>query len=498
MEIELKLLLDAASRSTVESHPAFAAAAAQAETRQETTTYFDTPDLTLRQRGASLRVRHAVSRFVQTVKLDASGATIGARGEWEWDVASASPDLAKLNALPEEAAFVREAAERVGPVFKTEIERTAWQLALGQGTEVEAVIDQGSVEADSRRAPIFEVELELKAGSPAPLFELAIELAERAGLRYGPQSKAERGYRLVSSEAAPKRRTEDLDLDRKVTIGEAVPLLINTAVRELAAEIPGAASRNVEAVHRMRAAIRKLRTLLVLFAPYLDRAAAQRFNAVLREFGRVLGAGRDWDVFLTETLPKAEASMEPAGLGLLRGPAEALSAEAHARVGDAVESPRLTGLILGLGAWTADAGWLHEAEPDALLRDLLPQLLTRLEKRVRKRARHLDGHAAHALHDLRKALKKLRYGVEDVEPLFKHKRVGHYLKSIKDILAVLGDINDAAVTVERAFEVAPPERPEFAPAVAALLRWNDDRRGKAIRKLDRKLHKFLGATPFWV
>ena len=213
----------------------------------------------------------------------------------------------------------------------------------------------------------------------------------------------------------------------------------------------------------MRAAIRKLRTLLVLFAPYLDRAAAQRFNAVLRDLGRVLGAGRDWDVFLTETLPKAEASMEPAGLALLRAPAEALSAEAHARVGDAVESPQLTGLILGLGAWTADAGWLREAEPDALLRDLLPQLLTRLEKRVRKRARHLDGHAAHDLHDLRKALKKLRYGVEDVEPLFKHKRVSHYLKSIKDILAVLGDINDAAVTVERASEVAPPERPELAP-----------------------------------
>ena len=87
---------------------------------------------------------------------------------------------------------MREAAERVGPVFKTEIERTAWQLALGQGTEVEAVIDEGSVEADSRRAPIFEVELELKAGSSAPLFELA-HRARRAGrppLRPAEQSRA--------------------------------------------------------------------------------------------------------------------------------------------------------------------------------------------------------------------------------------------------------------------------------------------------------------------
>ena len=134
----------------------------------------------------------------------------------------------------------------------------------------------------------------------------------------------------------------------------------------------------------------------------------------------------------------------------------------------------------------------------ALLRDLLPELLTRLEKRVRKRARHLDGHAAHDLHDLRKALKKLRYGVEDVEPLFKHKRVSHYLKSIKDILAVLGDINDAAVTVERTGEVAPADRPELAPSAASLLRWNDDRRRKALRKLDGKLHKFFGARPFWV
>lgn len=497
MEMELKLLLDPASRSIIESHPVFAGAAAGKQQREETTTYFDTPDLELRRCGTSLRVRRSGSRFIQTVKLDAPAADIGVRGEWEWPVASASLEPARLASLPDGAAAVRQVVDRVQPIFVTEIQRTVWHLALDQGTSVEAVLDQGVVQAGARRAPICEVELELKQGSTAPLFQLAIDLADRAALRYGSQSKAERGYGLISDEMPPRQPTSGLVLDRKATIADSFPRLVNAALRELVAEIPGAASRNVEGVHRMRAAIRKLRTLLVLFAPHLDRAAAQGFNGVLRDLGRVLGQGRDWDVFLTETLPEAEAQIHGATLNLLRLCAEARSAEAHAAVSEAMRAPALTGLILGLGAWTAESGWLGGAAPDALLRDLLPQLLARLERKVRKRAKHLDGLAAEDLHALRKAVKKLRYSIEDVGSLFKHKAVHPYLKSLKAVLAVLGAINDAAVTVGRVGDVAPRERPELAPDAATLLKWNEHRRGKALRKLNGKMKTFLAQEAFW-
>ena len=497
METELKLLLDPASRSVIESHPLFAEAETNGEIRKEVTTYFDTPELELRRRGISLRVRRSGSGFIQAVKLDAPDGNIGVRGEWEWRVASASIDHAKLVSLPDAAASVRHVADRVQPIFVTKIKRKVWHLALDQATSVEAVLDEGKVQADDRQAPICEVELELKQGSRAPLFQLAIDLADRAGLRYGSQSKAERGYELLSDEFPPRPHASSLSLGRKATIADAFPSLVQAALRELAAEIRGAASRNVEAVHRMRAAIRKLRTLLVLFAPHLDEAAAQRFNGVLRDLGGVLGQGRDWDVFLTETLPEAEAHLDGAALNLLRPAAEARSAQAHAEVSEAMRASLLTGLILGLGAWTADAGWLRGTEPDEPLRDLLPHLLARLEKKVRKRAKHLDGLAAEDLHALRKSLKKLRYSVEDVQSLFKRKPVHRYLRSLKAVLSVLGEINDASVTVGRVGDVAPQERPELAPSAAALLKWNEHRRGEALRKLDGKLQKFLAEEPFW-
>ena len=56
----------------------------------------------------------------------------------------------------------------------------------------------------------------------------------------------------------------------------------------------------------MRVAIRRLRSLLVLFERFLEPHVSERFEEELRRLGQVLGVARDWDVFLTDTLPRAE------------------------------------------------------------------------------------------------------------------------------------------------------------------------------------------------
>jgi inorganic triphosphatase YgiF len=73
-----------------------------------------------------------------------------------------------------------------------------------EGADVEAAIDQGEVVADvngeSRRAPICEIELELKHGDAGALNALSAELAQAVhGLRPDDVSKAQRGYRLRES-----------------------------------------------------------------------------------------------------------------------------------------------------------------------------------------------------------------------------------------------------------------------------------------------------------
>lgn len=497
MELEVKLLLGAASRDLVESHPAFAAAERRA-TRALRATYYDDEDRTLHKRAASLRVREAGGAFVQTVKTSSPADAFASRSEWEWPVDSVDLDTTKLADLPGDAAWIGSAASRFGPVFTTEIDRDTWLIELDGGTVVEAVIDIGIIRAGDKFASVGEVELELKRGGAGPLFELAADLADRADLRYGVETKAERGYALLEGttpaavpEPAPR------DLDGGISVGEAFPLLVAAALREFAAEMPAAAAGDVEGVHRLRAAIRKLRTLLVLFAPHLERGAARRFNAALRNLGTVLGGGRDWDVFLTETLPSAREDLPGSEIDLLAGPAEERRRSARAAIAAELGGPLPTRLILGLGAWTAREGWLKRGDTDDTLADGVPDLLDRLHRKVRKRSRHLDDLDSEGLHALRKAMKKLRYATEDVGSLFEQKSVKRYHKAIKAVLSLLGEINDDAVTETLLDEIAPDERPELAPPAAALGGWAAGRRKTALHKLKGRMQAFEDVDRFW-
>ena len=501
METEIKLLLPPASRTIVEAHPFFAATPPNIS--QNVSTYYDTPDLALRQRGVSLRVRRCGDSFVQTVK-DRDGASgFASRGEWEWAIASEALDPAVMAGDEDALTLVAEVLDRVAPVFVTDIARAKRMLSLEGGTLVEAAIDEGEVRAGDRHAAICEVELELKGGAAGPLFRLAADLARSAALRLGPDSKSERGYALLTDDGPPHLGAAGTVIPADARLGDVFPMLLSAACRNFAAELSGAGRGDVEGVHRLRAAIRKTRTLFVLFAPVLEPAATARFNGGLRDFGQVLGSGRDWDVFLTETLAEAEADLGADQLRPVRDAAAARDRDAHAAVAAAVDSPLPTDLLLGLSLWTADDTWLagdaerRETTADVAFAKVLPDLLDKLEGKVAKRGRHLKSLDTDDLHDLRKALKKLRYACEDVSSLFKPKAVDHYVGACKKVLQDLGRINDAAVTEVRVADLAPRERLDLAPVAASLLRWNEARRRTSERELRGRWRKFRRQDPFW-
>ncbi|SIN78195.1 CYTH domain-containing protein [Paraburkholderia phenazinium] len=166
--------------------------------------YFDTPALTLARSKSALRLRHTPDGWLQTFKT-AGNASAGmhSRHEWEMPVAGEKLEIdALLHACdePTVAAALRGAAPDLIELFRTNFTRTLWQVAHS-GATVEAAIDQGDVIADvdgeTRRAPILEVELELKSGDEAALHALADELrAKVPGLAPDDVSKAQRGYRL--------------------------------------------------------------------------------------------------------------------------------------------------------------------------------------------------------------------------------------------------------------------------------------------------------------
>jgi inorganic triphosphatase YgiF len=496
METEIKLLLPTASRAAVEAHPLFAAAAVRRE--QNVSTYHDTPDFALRARGVVLRVRRTGDNFVQTVKSLGGGSGFGSRGEWEWPLASDAVDTAAVERLAETRDLLGDDLGRVAPVFTTDVQRDIRILTLDGKTTVEAALDSGEVRAGERAQPIGEVELELKGGPVGPLLRLAADLARDASLRFGPDSKSERGYALLTDDLPPHPGASELKLPGHIALKDAFPALLAASARDFATDLSAAARGDIEGIHRLRAAIRKMRTLLVLFAPHLEPDATTRFEGELRHLGRVLGSGRDWDVFLTETLTEAAGDLGAAGTAALREVAEAKRRDAHAAVTAAVEGPVPTELLLGLALWTSDDGWMARAKDGGTpVIDVLPGLLDRLERKALKRGRHLKSLEVEELHALRKSLKKLRYACEDVASLFGHGAVHRYVGRIKKVLQDLGSINDAAVTEERVRDLAPAGTADLAAPAEALLAWNEKRRRGSVRDLYRRWRKFRHADPFW-
>ncbi|RAS27224.1 CYTH domain-containing protein [Paraburkholderia bryophila] len=166
--------------------------------------YFDTPALTLAKSKSALRLRHTPDGWLQTFKT-VGEAKDGLHSRHEWEMPVAGEKL-EIDALlrecdePSAAEALRRAAPELVELFRTDFTRTLWNVELN-GATVEAAIDRGDVitevNGETRRAPISEVELELKSGDEAALNALAVELGKAvAGLAPDNVSKAQRGYQL--------------------------------------------------------------------------------------------------------------------------------------------------------------------------------------------------------------------------------------------------------------------------------------------------------------
>ncbi len=170
-----------------------------------TSTYYDTPDLALYRKQATLRVRKQGRKFVQTVKAgDFAGSDLLARREWEDLIASKRPviDAPKTGKrLPDS---IRQ--QDLRPVFTTSVTRTGIEIEPYPSTRIEAAIDEGEIRtADgSGVEPISEIELELKSGDRAALLDVALRLLEASPLRIETRSKAERGYQLLGAAGLPQ------------------------------------------------------------------------------------------------------------------------------------------------------------------------------------------------------------------------------------------------------------------------------------------------------
>jgi len=464
--------------------------------RQLDATYFDTPDHALRKAGFGLRVRDGEGGRKQTLK-SASAGGVFSRGEWEEKIVGPGPDRDALSRTPAAAML---AGETLAPVFTTRVERIVRLVQVGEAM-IEAALDRGELSAEGRRAPVCELELELKAGRPEALFDLARQLAKRVPLRLSLISKAERGYGLAVGGDAPTPRRQAAALEPNATVGEALQALGHSDLAHLCAGLEALRERpEPDSVHQARVATRRLRALLKIFKPLARDDAARRLDDELDWLAGEFDAARDLDVFVGDVWRERAEGAAFAGRDDFERALDAARANAYLRMEAALESPRARDVLLDAAAWLEAGAWttdpalaeIREGRAAAFAAGVLDHR----RDQVRKRAKHFADLDAHARHKLRLKGKTLRYAAEDLAPLFPDhpRRAEHFIEASKAVQDLLGALNDRHVRQSLIQTVTHGDDATARDAARVALA---DDEAELLEHARKALDDLLEAKPFW-
>lgn len=530
-EIELKLLvgsqqLDGLRERLEANSNAFSSQASQfLESR-----YFDTTDRRLRARGVTLRVRRVGDRFVQALKTRSKeGGAHSVRGEWECEVASMEPDLQAIVDLTALDRLGKVRQEELAFVFATRVER---RLVLVEQPVpgappaiIEVAFDRGDIviggddtdeagKGQGHGEPLSEVELELKVGTTRGLYYLLAEMRTWVPVRFAVGDKAEHGYRLANGAAPTATHASHPALDTKMTVGEALDKILHNCLAQWLANIAAASDgRDIEGVHQLRIAVRRCRSALSLFTEAIGRDARRAWNDRLKSVIAATGSARQLDVFLSETMPavaSGRADEDMVALQALTRRAEEDRASAYAPVGAFLDGRIHADLVLDFASWLALGGWHDAASANGRrvlaspVVELARRLLEKRHKRVKKLGRHFARLSDADLHQVRLALKSLRYGVEFLRGLFPGKAAKRYSKAASSLQDVLGQLNDQVETRALLGHLAKgaPERPigdrlALERGLGFMLSWQAQSLTDQRASAQAAWEEFMGQPLFW-
>ena len=510
-EIELKGTIHPEHLEQVKRLPAIKKrAVGRTQSRRLVTVYFDTPDHELRQKGLSLRVRKVGRAYVQCVKQTHKRlGCVLVRMEWEGPVPSQEPAISVIENKRLRRLIRRAGVERLEPVFQTVVQRSSRTLKFDEDSTVSLDIDVGEIVVGDVSEPICEFELELKDGPPERLFELASEIRQVVPFRLGAISKASRGYALLTHDEPRPRKYVKLNLNKDATVEQVLTELVQHCLDHLQAnEAVVLRADDAEGVHQMRVALRRLRAALRLFKSSFQSDLYDWALAEAKWLTIELSAAREWDVFADEFLaPMARLYGESSGFDSLTAAVEQTRRQSRQRARDAIGTERYTEFLLRLGAWLSGQAWHDQSVTERTTHLLDPigdhcvKLLRKRDRTVRKQGRDIANLSQTTLHELRLAVKRLRYAVDLLEGLYPKKRVKAYRKHLAGLQDGLGYLTDvaAADTLLGELGVAGGDQPPPAWAYAGglIVGWHHHAAIDAKQRLVKDMAAFRRTEPFW-
>lgn len=498
-EIEVKLEARPATLRDAPGLPLFAGVTFS-RGRTYRTTYFDTADNALSGAGMSLRVRSVGRRRVLTFKWPPKGPEgVFARGEVEapTEADAPRPDLLGPDA---EALIARTIGD--APLEPRSQTIFARRLAIvpHQGALIEAALDMGHIHVNDRKEPISELELELKQGDPAALYDFAGRFTQ-FGFRVAGAPKGLRGHWLATGASPPEVRATAPTLSPGASVDAAIAAILDASLRQFVSNWPAFSPDRPEAVHQMRVALRRLRSALGIFAKTFSHDEFTRFRTRAREIASAMGEAREQDVLrdLVDSGP-ARALEGAVDFTPLFKASDRRRAAAYASVRALLDAPETSRFVLELQSMISQREWRkgeREDTPKGAV-DLASRALDRLDKRARKQGKNLVELPPDERHETRIALKNLRYACDFFASLFgKSRGYKKFQRALGDLQDALGAYNDAIVARATVADLQQLAGAAGARAAGVVDGWTARGADDADAHLGAAWKAFRKAPRFW-
>jgi triphosphatase len=366
------------------------------------------------------------------------------------------------------------------------------------------------------RESVHESGPEASADASTDIVAQARPLGDTADERLQTSPEPEPTGGLDRSDPGHWSRASRLRLVADLTAGAAFSRIVLHAVSHLTANHDCARlNLHVEGVHQCRIALRRLRSAFKIYKPLLRCERIESIEDTVRWLGAILGAARDLDVLQTQLLaPALEALGKTEQLAPLMAGLEDRTAAAYRAVGEALGGKRYHHLLVELRA-LGHADDLAGPDGNGFRLDqpvvgLASSALSRAHQKLLKRGSGFETLSETKRHDVRIALKRLRYALDFFSTIFEGGSKKRFVKRVARLQDDLGRMNDIAVADTMLAQlvgiagdgsgpaVSGVAQRELAFAAGGILGWH--RRGAAEinRRLVTDWYAFVRAKPFWL
>jgi len=218
---------------------------------------------------------------------------------------------------------------------------------------------------------------------------------------------------------------------------------------------------DIEGVHAMRVAIRRLRSALRDFMPLMDKPPSKRVRKELKQLADALGAVRDQDVAIValETLQAAaETELTKEGIGRFLKERNDLRATARLNLTETLAGDNLDDLRERFAVTIDRAAKPKKSKRVVSFSEAGRKVVAAsLRELLELGASLYEPFEIEELHEMRIAAKRLRYAIE----LFVHcwgARIAPFADEIAEMQSFLGEVHDCDIWIEILGKRLPRER----------------------------------------